>query len=165
MTLAYRMFGFTKDIADRSEQYNDVFNCILTHEGALGTNILELMAFLIWLVLLQPIHNHGYFNHFSYNQVLFPSSAQPPQRALASDIRDHSGRQFSRYNLFQQPTNKRLRVLKSRRYRGNLQCFVRWKGLGQHEDSWQPADNLENAPEGMVSRNEKWKTYQPIYLR
>ena len=36
-------------------------------------------------------------------------------------------------------------VENSRFYRNNLQFFVKWKGFTRENNSWEPAENLENA--------------------
>ena len=39
------------------------------------------------------------------------------------------------------------KILDSRRYRRQLQYFVRWKGYGTDEDSWEPVKNLSGSQE------------------
>ena len=47
------------------------------------------------------------------------------------------------------------RILGDRRRRGRQEYLVRWKGYGPEHDSWEPAENLENAPRVVERYHER----------
>lgn len=52
------------------------------------------------------------------------------------------------------------RILEKRGRGKNVEYFIRWKGFGEEEDSWEPAKNIASAKEVLAefkSRQEKSK--------
>lgn len=47
-------------------------------------------------------------------------------------------------------------ILDSRYFRRQLQYLVRWKGYGEGEDSWEPAQNLGNTQEAIAEFHRKY---------
>ena len=43
------------------------------------------------------------------------------------------------------------RVLARRVVRGREQFLIRWKGYSSFDDTWEPRENLENAPEALAA--------------
>ncbi|GAA5988531.1 hypothetical protein JCM11641_003305 [Rhodosporidiobolus odoratus] len=55
-----------------------------------------------------------------------------------------------------QPEMEVQEVLDSQTYYGKLRYLVRWKGLTPRDDSWEPAENLENATDLVRIFHEKY---------
>ena len=58
-------------------------------------------------------------------------AAPPPEPVIVNDQVEHEVEQ----------------IVNSCHYRGKLQYRVYWKGFGRQDDSWEPEDHLEHAPE------------------
>jgi len=104
-----------------------------------GQSAYELELLATWKGLY-PVYNEVYLT--KARPPSFPSQ-QPPPPPPTIEVEGEEQHEVEE-------------ILKSRVQRGKIQYLVRWKGYTREDDTWEPIENVKNAPQTVRKFHDKY---------